>query len=169
MLAAHGESAVAYGLWLPECETGLQLSSMCGWKPGLRAEWNGAAARRSRSAITRGGMGGLWMSDSRIPASVVAKFWIAKCNFRSRFGSARRTQNGSARRTQNGAAWRTSYYFPFRKVYWKRNGNRSVERFAGPPGGPILGPLWSILDHPFSTRATPYPRLARSTPATKSV
>ena len=79
------EGAVEYGLCLPECETGLQLSSMGGWKLGLRAGWNGAAARRSRSAITRGGMGGLWMRDSRIPASVVANFRIAACYFRSRF------------------------------------------------------------------------------------
>ena len=84
MLAAHGERAVEYGLCLPECETGLPLSSMGGWKLGLRAGWNGAAARRSRSAITRGGVGGLWMRDSRIPASVVAKFriaWRASCYF----------------------------------------------------------------------------------------
>ena len=140
MLAAHSERAVEYGLCLPECETGLPLSSMGGWKLGLRAGWNGAAARRSRSAITRGGVGGLWMRDSRIPASVVAKFWIAACNFRSRFGHARRAQNGNA--------WRASSYFPLEKYTGNTTGTRWWKGFGGPPGAPNLGTLWSILAPP---------------------
>ena len=161
MLAVHSERAVEYGLCLPECETGLPLSSMGGWKLGLRAAWSGAAARRSRSAITRGEVGGLWMRDSRIPASVVAKFWIATSNFRSRFGSARRTQNE--------AAWRTSYYFPLEKYIGNTTGTGAWKGSRVRQAVPILGPL---LEHPctnLSTRVIPYSRTARSTPATRSV
>ena len=141
MLAVHSERAVEYGLCLPECETELPLSSMGGWKLGLRAGWSGAAARRSRNAITWGGVGELWMRDSRIPASVVAKFWIAACNFRSRFGHARRAQNGNA--------WRTSYYFPLEKYTGNTTGTGWWKGFGGPPGAPNLGTLWSILAPPF--------------------
>ena len=140
MLAVHSERAVEYGLCLPECETGLPLSSMGGWKLGLRAGWSGAAARRSRNAITWGGVGELWMRDSRIPASVVAKLWIAACNFRSRFGHARRAQNGNA--------WRASSYFPLEKYTGNTTGTRWWKRFGGPPGAPNLGTLWSILAPP---------------------
>ena len=126
----------------PSVRQGYHLSSMGGWKLGLRAGWSGAAARRSRSAITRGGMGGLWVRDSRIPASVVANFRIAACNFRSRFGPAMRTQK---RDRLAGLL-----LFPFRKVYWKHNGNRSVEGFAGPPGGPNFGAAFGTsLHQPF--------------------
>ena len=40
--------------------------------------------------------------------------------------------------------------FPFRKVYWKHNGNRSVEGFAGPTGGPNFGTAFGAsLHQPF--------------------
>ena len=161
MLAVYGEGAVEYGLCLPECETRLQASSMGGWKLGLRAGWNGAAARRSRSAITRGGVGGLWMRDSRFPASVVAKFRIAPCNFRFRFGSARRAQNETA--------WRASYYFPLEKYIGNTTGTGAWKGSRVRQAVPILGPL---LEHPCTslcTRVNPYPRPARSTPSTRSV
>ena len=161
MLAAHSERAVENGLCLPECETGLPLSSMGGWKLGLRAGWNGAAARRSRSAITRGGVGGLWMRDSRIPASVVANFRIAACNFRSRFGPARRAQNETA--------WRASYYFPLEKYIGNTTGTRAWKGSRVRQAVPVLGPL---LEHPCTnlcTRVNPHSRPARSTPSTRSV
>ena len=161
MLAVHGEGAVEYGLCLPECQTRLQASSMGGWKLGLRAGWNGAAARRSRSAITWGGLGGLWMRDSRIPASVVANIRIAACNFRSRFGSARRAQNETA--------WRASYDFLLEKYIGNTTGTRAWKGSRVRQAVPILAPL---LEHPctnLSTRVIPYSRTARSTPATRSV
>ena len=40
--------------------------------------------------------------------------------------------------------------FPFRKVYWKHNGNRTVEGFAGPTGGPNFGTAFGAsLHQPF--------------------
>ena len=165
MLAVHGEGAVENNLFLPECETGLQLSSLGGWKRGLRAGWSWAAVRRPRTAITRGGVGGLGMRDSRIPASVVVEFWFATCNMRPPFGAARRTQNEAAWRTEK----RVSYYFLLEKYVgntagagaWKGSRVRQAVR--------IWGRLWSILAPPHSTRVTPYPRPTRSTPATRSV
>jgi len=113
------------------------LSSLGGWKLGLWAGWNGAAARRSKSAITRSGMGGLWMRDSRIPASVVAKFWITTSNFRSRFGSARRTQNE--------AAWRTSYYFPLEKYIGNTTGTGAWKVRGSDRRSQFWDRFWSIL------------------------
>ena len=37
--------------------------------------------------------------------------------------------------------------FPFRKVYWKHNGNKSVEGFAGPTGGPNFGTAFGTSVH----------------------
>ena len=37
--------------------------------------------------------------------------------------------------------------FPFRKVYWKHNGNKSVEGFAGPTGGPSFGTAFGASVH----------------------
>ena len=37
--------------------------------------------------------------------------------------------------------------FPFRKVYWKHNGNKSVEGSAGPTGGPNFGTAFGTSVH----------------------
>ena len=125
------------------------MSSMGGWKLGLRAGWNGAAARRSRSAITWGGLGGLWMRDSRIPASVVAKFRIAACNFRSRFGSARRAQHETAWRAQNEIAWRPSYYFHLEKHTGNTTGTRAWKGSRVRQAVRIWERFGASLHHPF--------------------
>ena len=73
-------------------------------------------------------VGGCEISDCRVQLSV--SFWV---------------RQAGPKRDRLAAL----LLFPFRKAYWKHYGNKSVEGFAGPPGGPNLGTLWSILAPPF--------------------
>ena len=81
------------------------------------------------------------MRDSRCPASVVAKFWIAACNFRSRFGSARRAQNE--------AAWRASYDFPLEKYIGNTTGTRAWKGSRVRQAVRIWERFGASLHHPF--------------------
>ena len=81
-------------------------------------------------------VGGCEISDCRVQLSV--SFWVRQaCPKRDRLAGPKRDRLAAL------------LLFPFRKAYWKHNGNKSVEWFAGPPGGPNLGTLWSILAPPF--------------------
>ena len=99
----------------------------------------------------------MWMRDSRIPASVVAKFWIATSNFRSRFGSARRAQNETAWRAQNETAWRAqnetawrpSYYFPLEKHTGNTTGTRAWKGSRVRQAVRIWERFGASLHHPF--------------------
>ena len=81
-------------------------------------------------------VGGCEISDCRVQLSV--SFWV-------RQAGPKRDRLAGPKRDRLAAL----LLFPFRKAYWKHNGNKSVEGFAGPPGGPNLGTLWSILAPPF--------------------
>ena len=83
----------------------------------------------------------MWMRDSRIPASVVANFRIAACNFRSRFGPARRAQNETA--------WRASYYFPLEKYIGNTTGTRAWKGSRVRQAVRIWDRFWSTLAPPF--------------------
>ena len=100
-------------------------------------EWSGCAAFKERDNAGRGG----WIVDERFQNSCVGGCEFSDCRVQLSVSFWAR-QAGPKRDRLAGLL-----LFPFRKVYWKHNGNKSVEGFAGPTGGPSFGTAFGASVH----------------------